>query len=114
MSGPDSWCSIQGELLPGLTQPTHSLLWLQEVPSLKKQPCVLRSHPQEDSHRTLSPALAFGAGLQELGAELLRLSWTLRHPWPWEQADSDSEGLGLVMLMFWSGKSGGEIKLGKK
>ena len=33
VSGPDSQCSIQGELLPGLTQPTHSPLWLQEVPS---------------------------------------------------------------------------------
>lgn len=75
---------------------------------------MLRSQPQEDAHRNFSPALAFGAGLQELGAELLRLSWTLRHPGPWEQADSDSEGLGAVMLMFWSGKSRGEIKLSKK
>lgn len=83
-------------------------------PFAEQQLCVLRFQPQEDSHRTLSPTLAFGAGLQKLEAELLRLSWTLRHPGPWEQADSDSEGLGAVMLMFWSGKSGGEIKLGKK
>lgn len=73
-------------------------------PITEQQPCVLRSQPQEDSHRTLSPALAFGAGLQELGAELLRLCRTLRHQGPGNKQTLTQR----------SGKSGGEIKLGKK